>query len=312
MMAAEKTALVFGGSGFLGRAIVAALAQEGWLVHVVLRDERSVPELKLLGRTGQIVTFKADVSSDAALAPLFGGAQLVVNAIGTLAQKGKQDFQTVHVEIPARLARLAREAGAARFVHVSHLLADKKARLSFLKTKAAGEEAVRTFFADAVIVKPSLMFGPRDRFFTLLALVARFSPVLPLVGKADALFQPVYVGDVARFIALSAQSAQSPGKRYLLCGADVYSMRQLYSLLLEASGFPRKIVLMPLKMALWQARLAELLPKPPTTRTLVRLLQEDHVMPAMLKDWGADGSLGSLGIHPQPLASILAGYCRGL
>ena len=192
MMSAEKTALVFGGSGFLGRAIVAQLAQEGWLVRLVLRDERSVPELKLSGGTGQIVTLKADVLSDTALTPLFCGAHLVVNAIGTMVQKGKHDFQTVHVEIPARLARLARESGVARFVHVSTLLADKKSALAFLKTKAAGEEAVRTFFADAVIVKPSLMFGPRDRFFTLLAMLARFSPVLPLIGKAQARFQPVY------------------------------------------------------------------------------------------------------------------------
>ena len=304
----EKTALVFGASGFLGRAVVAQLAKAGWLVHAVVRDEHCAPELKFLGRTGQVVVLRADVRGDAALEPLFHGAQLVVNAIGTMVQKGKEDFQAAHVEIPARLARLARQAGVQKFVHVSHLLADHHAPLAFLKSKAIGEDAVRTFFTDATIVRPSLMFGPRDRFFTLLALLARYAPVLPLIGKAEAQFQPVYVGDVARFIAASADNAQSMGKRYLLCGAEVYTMRGLYEAVMQASGFKRKIIPMPLGLAMMQARLAEFLPNPPTSRTLVQLLQEDHLMPAAPKDVGADGSLGSLGIHPQPLAGILEGY----
>lgn len=300
-----KTSLVavFGGSGFLGRYAVRALAKAGYRVRVGVRRPNLGNFLLPMGQVGQIQVVKANIANSEHVASVVTGADAVVNLVGILRQSGRQRFQRLHRDAPAELARAAMNAGASAFVHVSALGASPNSPSLYARSKAEGELRIREAFPAATILRPSLLFGPEDDFFNRFAGMARFAPVLPLIGGGHTKFQPVYVGDVAAAIAKSVtDAAGARGRTYELAGATTYTFRELMTLILQETCRQRPLVSIPFGVASLIAGVASLSPWPPITPDQVRLLKSNNVMTK-----GALG-LGDLGIEPASLEAILPTY----
>ena len=211
---------IFGGSGFLGRHTVRALARAGWRIRVATRHPARGFFLRPLGTVGQIDFVKCDVADADNVAAAVMGANAVINLTGILFQKG-QTFEDVQAEGAANIAKAAAAAGVRALVHVSAIGADAQSGSEYATTKAQGEQAVRTAFPDAVILRPSIIFGPEDGFFNKFAGMARFLPMLPLVGGGHTRFQPVFVGDVAAAIVQALSSPSARGRTFELGGPSI-------------------------------------------------------------------------------------------
>ena len=275
----SKLVTVFGGSGFLGRHTVRALARAGWRIKVATRHPNRAFFLRPLGAVGQIDFVKCDVSDAEQVAQAVMGAQAVVNLTGILFEKG-QSFEDVQAEGAAHIAQAAATAGVAGLVHVSAIGADAESDAGYAVTKAQGEAAVREAFADAVILRPSVIFGPEDGFFNKFAELARFFPALPLIGGGKTRFQPVFVGDVAQAVVATLSSPAARGRTYELGGPTVYSFKELLQLILRETGRKRILAPLPFGLASLKAAFLQLLPNPILTMDQVRLLRHDNVVAA--------------------------------
>ena len=290
---------ILGGAGFIGRYVVKRLAERGDVLAVGGRQAAAAKFLKLKGDVGQVGLVNVSIHDEALLRAFVANADTVVNLVGILYESGRQRFEAVHHVGPARLARLAREAGAERFVHISAIGADPRSPSAYARTKAAGEEAVRDAFPTATILRPSVVFGPEDQFFNRLAAMALISPVMPLIGGGETRFQPVYVGDVADAVVRAIDDAATAGRIYELGGPKTYTLRALTELLLEEIRRKRLLIDLPFALASLQARLLSLLPSPPLTPDQVEMLKRDNVV--------ASGALGleALGIAPTAVEAVL-------
>ena len=293
---------VFGGSGFIGRYVVQRLAQQGWIVRAAVRRPNKALFLKTMGTVGQVTPLAADIRSERAVAAAVDGADAVVNLVGILYEKGGRSFKTIHADGAERVARLAKAAGVKTFVQMSSLGASADAAAEYARSKAAGETAVRAHYADARIIRPSIVFGPEDGFFNKFAAMARLAPALPLIGGGRMKFQPVYVGDVAEAILRCVEDPHTAGKTYELGGPGVFSFADLLRRTLREIGRRRLLLPLPFGIARLQAMVLELLPVPPLTRDQIKLLQQDNVVtPGAL-------TLADLGIQAQGLDAILPTY----
>ena len=300
---------VFGGSGFVGRHAVEALARDGWRVRAAVRRPDLAGHLQPMGAVGQIHAVQANLRFPDSVRRAVEGADAVVNLVGILAKSGAQTFQAVHVAGARAVAEAAREAGARTLVHVSAAGADRKAKSTYARTKAAGEAAVQKAFPEAVILRPSLVFGPEDQLFNRFANMARLSPLLPLIGGGRSRIQPVYVGDVGEAIAAACAGRARPGTIYELGGPETITFRQLLERTLAWSGRKRRYLRIPF----WLAKLGALLTVPlpnslrPLTVDQVRLLQSDNIVGKIAEAEGR--TLAGLGIeHPHTMAAIVPGY----
>ena len=293
---------IFGASGFIGRYVVRDLARGGAVIAACGRHPSSAGFLRPMGDVGQIAPFSADLGDERALAAVVADADAVVNLVGILYERGKQRFDLAHHRGPARLAAAAKSAGVKRFVHVSALAADPNSSSVYARSKAEGEAAVRAAFPSAIVLRPSLVFGPEDNFFNRFAAMARVSPVLPLIGGGATKFQPVYVGDVAAAIAAALARDDTEGKTYELAGPAVFTMRQLFELMLHVIGRQRLMMSIPFGLASLKAVFLERLPQPLLTRDQVRMLRHDSIATP-----GTPG-LAELGITPTALELILPSY----
>ena len=293
---------VFGGSGFVGRYVVAALAKSGARVRAAVRNPDRALFLKPMGDVGQVTPVAANIRDDASVAAAVEGSDIVVNAVGVLFPHGRQTFDAVHREGAERIARAARDCGARRLVHLSAIGADRHGAASYARSKAAGEEAVREAFAGATIVRPSLVFGPEDDFFNRFAEMARFSMVLPLIGGGRTRFQPVYAGDVAAAVAAILRDPATAGRTFELGGPRSYTFKQLLELMLAEIGRRRLLLPVPFAIARMVAAMVELVPLPLLTRDQVTLLRSDNV------PGGEQPGLADLGIAPTELEMVLPGY----
>lgn len=302
MAAFGKRITVFGGSGFIGRYLIRRLAVDGWVVRVAVRDPVAAAFLKTCGSLGQIVPMRCDVSDEALVAAAVHGADAVVNLVGILSEWGRQRFEAVQGEAPARIARAATAAGASTFVHMSAIGADPNSPARYARSKAAGEAGVRREFPSATIIRPSIVIGPEDEFFNRFAALAQFLPALPLIGGGRTRFQPVYVGDVAEALHRAVSDPQTAGKTYELGGPRIYTFRELMQIMLKVIGRRRCLVPVPFALAELQGALLQLIPNPPLTRDQVRMLRRDNVIGA--------GALtfGDLGMQPQAIEPILPTY----
>ncbi len=292
---------IFGASGFIGRHFVQRVAQTGAVIRVPTRDLEKALILKPMGGPGQIAPVLCAMHSEASVAEAIGKADTVVNMIGSLYEKGRDSFQAVHVEEAARVARAARACGAKRFIHISSLAADKNCASAYGRSKAAGEDAVRAIFPEATIVRPSLVIGAEDQFFSLFAKMAKISPYLPLIGGGATQFQPVYVGDVAEAMMRVLQTPGAQGKTYALGGPQIYTFRRLMEMMLDAMRLQRRLVTVPWGIAQMLGTVMELLPCPPLTRDQVELLKTDCLVCP-----GKDvHTLGDLGVTPTPIETVL-------
>jgi uncharacterized protein YbjT (DUF2867 family) len=298
----DRLVTVFGGSGFVGRYVVQRLAKRGWTIRVAVRRPNAALFLKPLGKVGQITPIGVRIEDSASVGAAVSGCQAVVNLVGILAESGRRTFAAIHVEGARNVAAAARLAGVKRLVHMSALGADAKSPSKYARTKLAGEQAVRSAVPDAVVVRPSIIFGPEDGFFNRFAAMAQLSPALPLIGGGHTRFQPVYVGDVADSFLRVIETEEPRGRTYELGGPRVYTFKQLMVLLLRELGRKRLLVPVPFPMASLLALFAELVPGKPLTRDQVRLLRRDNVVSP-----GARG-LADLDVPPTAVEAVLSTY----
>ncbi|MDV4144582.1 complex I NDUFA9 subunit family protein [Shimia sp. FJ5] len=302
-----KLVTIYGGSGFVGRHIARRMAQEGWLVRVAVRRPNEAMFVRPYGAVGQVEPVLCNIRDDASVAAAMAGADAVVNCVGVLGEHRKNTFEAVQAEGAGRVARLAAEAGIETMVHVSAIGADAESDSGYARSKAEGEANVLAHMPNAMILRPSVLFGPDDSFFNRFASMSRLGPILPLVG-AETKFQPVYVDDVAK-AAVMGIKGEATGL-YELGGPDVETLRDLMKEMLEVVHRRRLILNVPFWIArlmgfgfdMVQAVLMGLIENKILTRDQVKLLRKDNVV-----SQGAKGFV-DLGIAPVNMGAILPDY----
>ncbi|RWC03671.1 complex I NDUFA9 subunit family protein [Mesorhizobium sp.] len=300
-----KLVVVFGGSGFVGRHVVRALARRGYRIRVACRRPDLAGHLQPLGNVGQIQPVQANVRVRWSVDRAVQGADHVVNLVAILHESGRQKFTPVH-EFGARAIAEAARAVGAGLTHISALGADLNAHSEYARTKALGEKAVLETIEDAVILRPSINFGPEDSFFNRFASMARYSPVLPLIGGGRTKFQPVYVGDVAEAVARSVDGKVQGGRIYELGGPQVLTFKQCMQEMLAMIDRKRLLVSVPWWVANMQASILGLLPNPLLTKDQVLQLREHNIVSeAAIRE---NRTLAGLEIQPQSIGSILPSY----
>lgn len=303
----SKLVTIFGGSGFVGRYIARRMAKEGWRVRVAVRNVNEAMFVRPYGVVGQVEPVFCNIRDDASVAAITNGADVVVNCVGVLDEVGKNTFTAVQAEGAARIARIASDLGVARMIHISAIGADAEAESAYARTKAEGEAAVLAHMPEAVILRPSIIFGPEDQFFNRFAGMSRFGPVLPVIG-AETKFQPVYVDDVAA-VAAKAVLGEVPAGVYELGGPDVHSFRELMQIMLNVVRRRRLVLNIPFWAANMMASafgiarfLSAGLVKPPVTKDQVINLGVDNVVAEDAKGFAA------LGIRPTAMEAVLPDY----
>ncbi len=303
-----KLVTIYGGSGFVGRYIAQRMAKAGWRVRVAVRRPNEAIFVRPYGTVGQVEPVFCNIRDDRSVSEVMEGADAVVNCVGTFDAKGANNFDAIQHQGAERIARLASAAGVARMVHISAIGADEQSASEYARSKARGEAAVREHMPDAVILRPSVIFGPEDHFFNRFASMARFGPVLPIVG-AETRFQPVYVVDVAMAAASAVMGQAEPGI-YELGGPDVHSFRELIHQMLVVIHRRRLVVNIPFFAArimaggfdLMQAMSLGLFKNRMLTRDQVKALRFDNVVdPAM-------PGLAAFGITPTATDAVLPEY----
>jgi uncharacterized protein YbjT (DUF2867 family) len=294
---------VVGGTGFLGRYVVQELARAGHTVQVIARHAEQATYLKMYGFPGQIVLQNGDVTKSGTLKEALKRSQAVVNLVGVLYERGKrQRFSTIHAQCPEQLAKIARECGIRKFVHVSALGVDQAVFSHYARTKATGEKAVMASLPSATILRPSVIFGPEDNFYNQFARMASISPALPLIGGGKTKFQPVYVGDVARAVVYALTHKEAEGQVYECVGPRVYTFREILEYIQQLKGTRRCLLPIPNAAAKVIGFFGEWLPKPPLTRDQVRLLRHDNISLGSLKGFK------DMGMTPAAVESIVPTY----
>lgn len=302
----DRLITIIGGSGFVGRHIVRALAKRGYRVRVASRRPDLAGHLQPLGTPGQIMPVQANVRYPASLAAACEGAYAVINLTGVLSSSGAQSFEAIHAFGAEASAKAAKAAKARLFIQMSALGANPQSASAYARTKAEGETRARANFPGAIVLRPSIIFGPEDSFFNRFAGLARFSPVLPLIGGGETRFAPVFVGDVAEAIARLVDRGEADGKTYELGGPEVLSFKQLMQFTLDTIGRSRALIPVPWPVAKLQGVILGVLPKPMLTADQVELLKSDNVVS---EDADRERrTLEGLGIAPRSVESIVPGY----
>ncbi|TNC48718.1 complex I NDUFA9 subunit family protein [Rubellimicrobium rubrum] len=302
-----KLVTIFGGAGFLGRYVARRLAKEGWRVRVAVRRPDEAGFVRTYGHTGQVVPWACNIRDDDSVRAALRGAEAAVNCVGTFDRKGRNSFQSIHVDGAARIARICLEEGVRRMVHVSALGASTDGASEYARSKAEGEAAVLRSMPHAVILRPSILFGQEDSFFNRFATMASRGPVLPLIG-AGTRFQPVWVDDVAAAAALGATGRAAPGL-YELGGPEVMTFRELMDRMLHVVRRRRLVVGLPFWLGGLMGSVFDagrtlsggLMPSP-VTRDQVESLRTDNVV-----SLGARG-FEDLGIKPTDMDGVLPDY----
>ncbi len=298
---------IFGGSGFVGRYIARRMAKEGWRVRVAVRRPNDALFVRPYGVVGQVEPVFCNIRDDESVRAVTKGADVVVNCVGVLAEDGKNTFDAVQAEGAGRVARIAAEESVQRMVQISAIGADADSDSEYAQSKAEGEEAVLAAFPTAMILRPSIVFGPEDEFFNRFASMTRFGPILPVVG-ADTKFQPVYVDDVAQAAVKGILGQAEPGI-YELGGPDVRTFSELMTEMLSVIHRKRLVLNIPFFAAGIMAKLMELgqtislgLVPAQLTTDQVANLRNDNVVSEGAK------TLADLGIEPTTTASVLPSY----
>ena len=301
----ETLVTVFGGSGFLGRHVVRALAKRGYRIRVAVRRPDLAGHLQPLGRVGQIHAVQANLRYPSSVEAAARDADVVVNLVGVLFERGRQRFEAVQ-SFGAEAVALAASAYGARLVHISSIGADQKATSLYARSKGIGEKLVLAAMPAASILRPSIVFGPEDDFFNRFAAMARMSPALPLVGGGHTRFQPVFAGDVAAAVVAAIEGKARPGQAYELGGPDVKTFKELMQFVLATIERRRLLVPIPFALAKFQAFFLQFLPTPLLTPDQVELLKRDNVVSDEARREGR--TLEALGVDPVAMATIVPTY----
>lgn len=306
MTSSSKLITIIGGSGFIGRHVTRAMARAGHRVRVAVRRPDLAGHTQPMGFPGQVMPVQCNLRYEDSVVAACEGADVVINLVGVLYSAGAQTFSTLHADGAAVAARAAREGGASQFIQMSAIGADDESGSAYARTKAEGEANAAREFPGAIIVRPSIVFGPEDNFFNQFAAMARFSPALPLIGGGVTKFQPVFVGDVAEAIAALVAAGEATGKTYELGGPEVMTFRQLLQYVLKVTGRKRLLVPLPFPVARAVGLIAGLLPSPLITADQVELLKTDNVVSDAAVREGR--TLEGLGVRAEPVDAIVPGY----
>lgn len=301
----QNLVTVFGGSGFIGSQAVRQLAKAGWRIRVAVRQPSLAYAMRLHGDVGQIDVVQANVRNAPSVRRALEGASAALNLVSTLYEHARQGFQALNVMGARNIAEAARSEGVERLVQMSALGADPASPSKYARTKAEGETAVREIYPDAVVVRPSVVFGPEDHFFNRFASMALVSPVLPLIGGGRTRLQPVFVGDVARALTIAVTAGDAAGQTYELGGPAIFTFRRLMELMLSEIERRRLLLPVPFPVASVMGGVADLgagIVPPPITADQVKLLRADNVVT------GERAGLGELGIAPTTLEAVLPRY----
>jgi uncharacterized protein YbjT (DUF2867 family) len=302
---AEKLITVIGGSGFVGRHLVRSLARRGYRVRVASRRPDLAGFVTTQGSPGQIALVQANVRYPASLAAACEGAFAVINLTAVFHNAGAQSFDAIHVFGADAAAKAAKAAKAQLFIHMSGLGTDLPSNSSYVKSRADGEARAKSAFANAIIMRPSIIFGPEDRFFNKFAQMARFSPILPMIGSATK-FQPVFVGDVAEAMAILVDRGTANGKVYELGGPQQKSFKELMQYLLGVIQRKRVLLPLPFPLASVMGAVLGILPNPPISMDQVELLKTDNLVSAKAIAEGL--TLQGLGVTPRSIEAIVPSY----
>jgi NADH dehydrogenase len=300
-----KLVTIFGASGFIGRHVVRALAKRGYRIRAAVRRPDLAGHLQPLGNVGQVMPMQANLRYRWSVDRAAEGADHVINLVGILNKSGRQTFSAIHGFGARAVAEAARGAGAG-LTHVSAIGASRNSPSAYARSKAEGERAVLETVKDAVVFRPSIVFGPEDHFFNRFAGMARYSPFLPLIGGGETRFEPVYVGDVAEAIARSVDGDLKGGTVYELGGPEVLTFRQCMEEMLRVIERKRILVNMPWSIARMQASVLGLLPKPLLTTDQVIQLGIDNVVSEEAKK--EKRTLEGIGIAGETVGTILPSY----
>ena len=303
---ANTLVTLIGGSGFLGTQVVQLLARQGYRVRVGVRRPDLAGHLKPLGAVGQIQPIQVNIRNADSVMRAVSGAQIVINLVGIRFERGRQLFRAVHTMGARTVAEAARRAGAQTLVHVSALGADPQSPSGYARSKALGEAEVMAAFPQAIILRPSILFGPGDGFFNLHGSLARFLPVLPVIG-AKSKFQPLYVGDAADAVIAAIEGEVKPGRIYELGGPQVLTHREIVERVLHETMRSNPLIPVPRAIGKLLAAPFALLPFAPLlTGDQVELLQSDNVVSAeATRD---KRTLAAFGVAPTQLDAILPSY----
>lgn len=296
----NKKAVIFGGTGFIGRQVVRDLAQKGFQIKVATRLPERAYFLKPAGFVGQIVPVACDYTEES-IENAIQGCDYVVNCIGILYEKRRGGFQKAHVDIPKTIAAVCKKQKVKNFVHIS-ALACERGTSKYAHTKLAGEQEVLQQFPKAAILRPSVVFGEDDSFFNMFAEMSRFLPFLPLIGGGKTKFQPVYVGDVSEAVMQALTHKEAQANIFELAGPETVSFKEIYKILMKHTKRQRALVKLPYSIAKLEAFFMQFIPNPPLTPDQVESLKTDNV-----KNNEALG-LKDLGVEPTMMEIILPRY----
>jgi uncharacterized protein YbjT (DUF2867 family) len=297
----QKTAVIFGGTGFIGKILVRALAKQDYTVIVASRYPASAYDLKPCGRVGQIVPLACDYSEDSISHLITDEADLVINLVGVLFEKKTGDFGFAHTEIPWRIAKACKAKKVKNFVHVSALGIDENLS-KYAATKREGEKAIKEEYPNVSILRPSIVFGPNDGFFNKFASLSIIMPFLPLIGGGKTRFQPVYVGDVVDMIIKAGTDTGLRGKVTECVGPDILTFKELFEKMFDVTKRRRLLLPLPWAIAKFQAMILGLMPNPLLTTDQVKSLKTDNIAT------GAHKTQFNYGVEKTSLDQILPQY----
>ena len=302
---ANNLVTIFGGSGFLGTQVVQLLARRGYRIRVAVRRPDLAGHVRPLGAVGQVQPIQANIRNADSVMRAVEGAGTVINLVGIRHERGRQQFRAVHTMGAKTVAEAARRAGTTTLIQISALGADPQSASGYARSKALGEAEVLAAFPEAIIIRPSIMFGPGDEFFNLHGTLARLLPVLPLIGGKSK-FQPIYVGDVAEAIAAAVNGAVKPGRVYELGGPEIVTHREIVERVLRESQRSNPLLPVPRTLAKLMAAPLAILPAPLLTGDQVDLLMSDNVVSG--EATREKRTLHAFGVSPTPMDAILPGY----
>jgi uncharacterized protein YbjT (DUF2867 family) len=291
---------VFGGSGFIGKAVVQHLAKAGYRVRVAVRHPNNALHVKPLGDLGQVQISQANLRNRSSVEAAIFGADYVINLVGILYESGAQTFDKVHHKGAELIAKVSADASVKKFIHLSAIGADLESTSKYARSKAAGEVSILKAYPKATIVRPSIVFGPDDLFFNKFAGLAKLFRVMPVIcGKTK--MQPVYVGDVAAAIGSIIGRLDTQGKTYELGGPKVFTFRALLEMVNSVTELNATMISIPIHLAYFQAFFFGMFPNPMVTIDQLKLLEHDNVV-------GSGKTFSDLGITPTPTEAIVPNY----
>ena len=293
---------IFGGGGFLGRHLIRELTKVNYRIKVATRNPYLKGYLRPLGNPGQIELIKTNVFNTEDVKQILKNCDYVINLLGILYETRKQKFIQIHSQFPYLLGNLCNEFRIKNLIHISALGVKEKHSSKYMQTKLQGEKNIQSIFKSTTILRPSLVFGPEDKFFNTFASIARISPALPLIGGGKTKFAPVYCADVGKAITRALELKNTTPKIYEIAGPENYSFKELMEILLTEIKKKRFLINIPFNIAKFHSYFLQMFPKPILTTDQVELLKYDNIAS------GQYPNLNDLGIKGKTINSILPQY----